>query len=235
MTGPEHVKYRSWQWRTIFEIVTTVVMLALAAVLVLQNFRVGTSKPRAAAIPLPSQPIVVRDSPTLGNRNARVALIEYSDFECPFCGRVARDVLPSLIQRFVETGRVLLIFKYFPLDIHPNAQKAAAAAFCAGAQGKFWSAHDSLFAQPKLATDALGHLAEKLGLNLPAYEACRSDKAAAVRIKNDKTEAEALGLSGTPTFFVGTLEVEGSVHVVETLLGAKPIEDFTKALEHALK
>ena len=101
----------------------------------------GTAEPRPPKDPLPLEGAAIR-----GNRSATVAIVEYSDFKCPACGQFATGTLPAIERRYVDTGKVLLAFRQYPMDRRPLAQKAAEAAICAGDQGKFWEMHDQLFA-----------------------------------------------------------------------------------------
>src|SRR6266849_1457871 len=101
---------------------------------------------RPAADALPTAPINVTGEPFKGAANAKVALIEFSDFQCPFCGRYDKDTYPQLLKDYVDTGKVKYVWRDYPLDFHRNAEKAAEAARCAGEQGRFWEMHDRLFA-----------------------------------------------------------------------------------------
>lgn len=89
--------------------------------------------------------IKIEGSPVLGDSNAKVTLVEFSDFECPYCIRHFSQTWPDLKKNYIDTGKVKIVFKYFPLTFHPNAQKAAEAAECANSQGKFWEMHDKIF------------------------------------------------------------------------------------------
>ena len=148
----------------------------------------------------------VRNAPRLGNDDARVAIVEFADFECPFCRRHANSVLPSLKDRFIDTGRVAYHYFHLPLEIHPHAVDAANAAECANAQGRFWEMHDLLFAGTEptsLAADAVRKLAASLPLDVAAFDACRD--AVAARIAEDVSQASRLQVQSTPVFFLGRL------------------------------
>jgi protein-disulfide isomerase len=97
---------------------------------------------RAVADALPRDPMSIAKDPVKGSRSAKVAVIEFSDFQCPFCGRYVKDTLPQLASEYVETGKVKYVFRDYPLNFHKNAFKAAEAAHCAGEQDKFWEMHD---------------------------------------------------------------------------------------------
>lgn len=184
---------RASKWRTAFEISSTVVMIALAAALVWQGrARFFDSPPtgRPTATPVPRDPIAINGRPVLGSSSARVAIVEYSDFECPFCGVVARETIPTLKREYMDTGKVMLVFKHLPLPFHSLAPGAAAAAVCSGQQGKFWQMHDRLFAKPmKLTAQDLRASAGQVGLDLPVYDACRAGTAPSTLVDADRSEA----------------------------------------------
>lgn len=136
-----------------------------------------------------------------GNKEAEVVLIEYADFQCPYCAR-AHKALASLQQQHGE--RVTLVVRHLPLtDLHPFAQPAAEAAEAAGAQGRFWEMHDALFEnQGTLDEGALPGLADGLQLDGERFRADLEDGKHRARVEGDVREAHAAGASGTPTFFI---------------------------------
>lgn len=163
----------------------------------------------------------------LGNPNAKVSVIEYSDFQCPFCGRMFSETLPKLKENFVKTGKVKFIYRHFPLSsIHQYAQKAAEASECASEQGKFWEYHDMIFErQNSLSADNLKAWAKGLGLDSNRFDSCLdSDKYAAI-IEADLNEGSALGVNGTPATFVNG----------KLISGALPYEEFEKVILEELK
>jgi protein-disulfide isomerase len=151
---------------------------------------------------------VVGESPVLGSLNDSVVLIEFSDFQCPFC---ARSQAP-LKQFMAEAGdRVALVFKHFPLNnIHPHATPAAKASWAAQQQGKFWEYHDRLFANPERLGESLyTEIARELGLDLGRFNRDRQSEAAAAAIQADLELATSLGLEGTPTFLMNGVPLGG--------------------------
>jgi protein-disulfide isomerase len=185
---------------------------------------------------VPDSPIAVANRPTRGSSAARVAIVEYSDFQCPYCGDVARDTLPDLARAYVDTGKVILIFKHLPLSIHPLAPAAASAASCAGEQSKFWEMHDQLFSKPaKLAAGDLRAAAGEIGLDLTRFDQCRNGAAAAKLVEDDTLEAERLGVTATPTFIFGRLEPGGRVRATDVMTGAKPAKEFKRILDRLLR
>jgi len=172
---------------------------------------------------------------TIGAATAQVGVLVYSDFECPYCARFARDTMPTLVRDYVDRGRVALAFKHLPLEaIHPRARKAAEAAECAGEQGRFWQMHDLLFALPRaLQPSDLNSKAARLGIDRLSFSRCL-DGEMAVRVDNDLEEARELMVSGTPTFFFGALQRDGTIRVIRRESGAIPPKAFSKILDEVL-
>jgi protein-disulfide isomerase len=191
---------------------------------------------RPVADVLPRDPISIANEPFMGDRAAKVAVIEYSDFQCPFCGRYAKDTFPQIASDYVDTGKVKYVFHDLPLDFHKYAFKAAEAAHCAGEQGKFWEMHGVLFQnQAALAPEQLGTYAKNLGLREAAFQQCLDSGKFAAEIKDDISEAGKVGISGTPTFLVGIVQpADGRVKVVKKLVGAKAYSEFKAALDSVL-
>ena len=136
-----------------------------------------------------------------GSRDAQVTLVEYGDFQCPYCAR-AHAALTELMEQHGE--RVALVYRHLPLtDLHPFAAPAAQAAEAAGAQGKFWEMHDALFEnQGMLDEDALPALASNLGLDAQRFAGALGDGTHGARVEAQADGARALGARGTPTFFI---------------------------------
>lgn len=174
------------------------------------------------------------DGTTLGSNDASVVLLEFSDFQCPFCGRYARDTFPRIARDFVATGKVRYVFRNFPLAAaHPLAAKAAEAAECAGDQGKYWPMHKRLFAeQAALTPSALAEDAQALGLDPARFDACLQGQKTA-RLEADKGAGTRLGVRATPTFFVGRVEADGKVRIVRKITGARSYAEFRRILESA--
>jgi protein-disulfide isomerase len=171
----------------------------------------------------PVQKIEVGSAPVKGPANAPVTIVEYSDFECPFCGRV----LPTLKQIEDEyKGKVRIAFKHQPLPFHPNAKPAAAAAMAAHEQGKFWEMHDKLFAnQRALDRASLEKYAQELGLDMGKFKAALDSNKYASQIEADSSEGMRVGANGTPTFFING----------RTVVGAQPFDSFKRVIDEELK
>jgi protein-disulfide isomerase len=175
----------------------------------------------------------LRDGPATNTRlGPKFAFIEFSDFQCPYCGRFARDVYPTLRRDFVDSGRLKYVFRHFPLEtIHPFALKAAEAVECAGQQGKYWELHDHLFAnQQALSQEHLLEYAKTFGLDTRAFQTCMDGQMTAF-IREDLAIAQRLGISSTPTFFIAEIQSDGQVRLIRRILGAQPYQTFKTLLD----
>jgi protein-disulfide isomerase len=151
----------------------------------------------------------VGDSPQRGPSDAWVTVVEFADFECPYC-RAEQPVLADL--EAVYGGDLRLVFKHFPLtSLHPHAEAAAVAAKCAGDQGRFWELHDLLFTTALDDATILADAQEVPGLDVAAWQACRATSGAAARVAADAALGTSLGINGTPTFVINGVEVVGAV------------------------
>ena len=163
-------------------------------------------------------PVTDRDH-AIGPPDAPVTLVEYGDYECPYCGRAA-PVVRELLRRF--DGRLRFVFRHLPLtDVHAHAALAAQAAEAAGAQGRYWEMHDLLFErQDALDPVAIRGHAERLGLDVAAFEADLRDGRHAGRVAQDVNTAEEAGVAGTPTFFINEVRYRGAydIDAMETLV-----------------
>ena len=162
----------------------------------------------------------------MGNPNAPLTIIEYSDFQCPFCARHSFETFPQLKKEYVDTGKVKIVFKNFPLPFHQNAEIAAEASECALEQGKFWKYKENLFEnQENLGVDDLKKCAQDLGLDTQRFNSCLDSKKYETEVKSDLQEGQIAGVSGTPTFFI-----DGQI-----LVGAQPFSEFQRIIEEKLK
>ena len=192
-----------------------------------------------APIPSPSGLIVdADDDPVIGDPDAPVTIVEFSDFECPFCARFYHQTLPLLKQDYIDTGVVKMVYRDFPIDsIHPNARLAHIAAECADEQGMFWPYHDILFErQPEWsgagaggAAAAMDAYAEELSLDAGAFGGCLGDPAVGAEIDADVMQGRQYGTTGTPSFYIGN-DQSGYTHVG----GAKPFESFVRAINEKI-
>jgi len=194
----------------------------------------------------PSQPnvpqifqISLDDDPVKGDPNAPVTVVEFSDFQCPFCSRFFVQTLPQLQETYIDTGKVKLVYRDLPLDnLHPNARPAAIAAECADEQGKFWDYHDVLFSKQAewggQSSDAVSETfqtyASDLGLEYASFESCLSSSEISDEVNDDFVDATLYGATGTPTFFVGN-EEDGFIKIV----GAQPFNAFKAIIDSQLE
>jgi protein-disulfide isomerase len=159
-------------------------------------------------LPPPRADIALEHTPIIGSPNAPVTFVEFADYECPYCQQVA----PSVAKLEAEyKGRVAFAYKDLPLPMHGHAQKAAEAAHCAGAQGKYWEYHNELFESKQLEIAALKQDARKLNLDTAAFDQCLDSGAQAEAVKMQADEAQKLGLQGTPVFFINGRMMSGAV------------------------
>jgi protein-disulfide isomerase len=163
-------------------------------------------------LPPPRAEIALDHTPLLGPQNAAVTFVEFADYECPYCQQVA----PSLAKLESEyKGKVTFAYKDMPLAMHSHAQKAAEAAHCAGAQGKYWEYHNELFMSKQLEIPALKEEARKLNLDAAAFDQCLDSGAQADTVKAQADEAQKLGIQGTPVFFINGRMMSGAVSYEE--------------------
>lgn len=173
------------------------------------------------------------DNPVLGNQNAPITIVEFSDYQCSFCTRFWRETLPQLKENYIDTGKVKLVYRDFPLSsIHPSAQKAAEAAECADDQGKYWEYHDILFENQNTwaSGDSVAEFksyASQLGLNTQNFNQCLDSGKYTQEVRNDIQDGINLGVTGTPTFFI--LDKNGNV--VEKIVGAQPFSVFKHTID----
>lgn len=197
----------------------------------------GAAPAAPPAVAVVNQVIDIGNAQARGEASARVALVEFSDFECPFCGRFTTETLPQLFREYVETGKVRYVFRNLPLEsIHPDAFRAAVAGECAGEQQRFWTLHDALFThQNALTPDGILTDARTAGLDLPRFQQCEASAATAARVRADESQAGQVGANSTPTMFVGIVMPDGSkVRAVRIIRGAQPYETFKAAIDGVL-
>jgi protein-disulfide isomerase len=161
-----------------------------------------------------------------GEEDAPVTLFEFSDYQCPFCGRYFTQTYPQIEENYVKTGKVKIVFKDFPLDsIHPEATPAALAARCAGDQGKYWEMHDILFTnQATLSNSAYKQWAVQLDLDAEEFNTCLDTRKHLSAVRSNLAEGQQAGIQGTPGFIING----------QLISGAQPFPVFQQAIESAL-
>jgi protein-disulfide isomerase len=193
----------------------------------------------AAAGPPPEQAmnavINTEGEPFKGNKNAKLTLVEFSEFQCPFCGRHVRDTYPQIDKEYIQTGKVKYVFRDLPLEsIHKNAFKAAEATHCAGEQNKYWEMHDRLFAnQNSLEPAMLTSHAQAVGVDPKKFQTCLDSGKFAAAIRKDIAEANKYGITGTPTSVIGLTQANDpkTIKILKVIRGAQNISAFKEALD----
>jgi protein-disulfide isomerase len=179
---------------------------------------------------------VAGDREALGSPEAKLTLVEFSDFQCPFCRRYANLAFPDIKRNYIDTGKVKYVYRHFALDFHPGAIPAARASECAREQGKFWEAHKAIFdaqnrIEPSGQTVNFGEAEVKAwlkdvpGLDYGDFETCYNSGKYADLVKSDVAEGARFGVNGTPAVFVGD----------ELISGAQPFQAFANAIEKNLR
>jgi len=211
----------------------------------ISEIEVKASSPVPQPTQVPTQPsapqifqVSFDGEPVKGNPNAPVTVVEFSDFQCPFCSRFFDQTLPLIEENYIDTGKIKFVYKDLPLDsLHPNARSAHIAAECADEEGKFWEYHDVLFQKQaewqRLASSdldiTLSQFAVDLGMQAASFESCMESQDIADEVNQDILEAAKYGATGTPTFFIGT-EKDGFIKLV----GAQPFSAFQAAIDAQL-
>ncbi len=173
--------------------------------------------------------VTTREQNTLGDANAPVTLIEYSDYQCPFCLRFHTTVYPEIIEKYVKSGKVRFTFKHFPF-LSAESGMAAQASECAADQNRFWDYHELLYkerekaGQLSVTKDTLIEFAGQLNLDKTAFAACLNEDQTLARVQADSEEGQNLGVRGTPSFLIND----------KLLVGAQPLAAFEKAIGDAL-
>jgi protein-disulfide isomerase len=189
----------------------------------------------APAEPALNAIISVDGEPFKGDKNAKLTLVEFSEFQCPFCGRHVRDTFPQLDKDYIQTGKLKYVFRDLPLEsIHKNAFKAAEATHCAGEQNKYWEMHDRLFAnQNALEPAMLTAHAQAIGVDTKKFQTCLDSGKFAAAIRKDVAEANKYGINGTPTSVIGYTQPNDpkTIKVVKVIRGAQNIAAFKDALD----
>jgi protein-disulfide isomerase len=182
--------------------------------------------------------INIKGASSRGSDRAVVALVEFTDYECPFCIRHYTQTMPRIDSTYVQTGRLLYVFQDFPVDaLHPAAIKAHEAGRCAADQGRFWEMHATLFSPAGSHTpELLEKRASDAGLKMEAYRECVSTGRYTDAVKRSVKNGQALGIQGTPSFVIGVRDpATDEVRVLQAFSGAHPFEYFARAIETALK
>jgi protein-disulfide isomerase len=175
--------------------------------------------------------VSAEDDSVLGDANAKITVVQFSDYECPFCERFYTQTEGQLIKDYVDTGKIRFVYRDFPLEqLHAEAFPAALASECAHEQGKFWEYHNKLFEnQQSLSSDNYKKWAADLGLDTAKFNSCYDSKKYESEVQKDTQDGGAAGVQGTPTFFIGN-DQKGYIQLV----GAQPYATLKAAIDSEL-
>lgn len=182
--------------------------------------------------------LVSASDPVLGNADAPVTIVEFSDFQCPYCRQFWVDTYPQLKKNYIDTGKAKLVYRNFPLPFHPEAEPAALAGDCANDQGKFWQFHDIAFTQqqkkePTMTTvtstisfsdNDIKQWAQQTGLDMQQFNSCFDSAQHKADVDADTAVGSQSGVSGTPSFFING----------QLIIGAQPYEVFQQMIDQEL-
>jgi protein-disulfide isomerase len=181
--------------------------------------------------------IDLNESPSFsskGDKAAKIVLLEFADYQCPFCARFHRETFPQIDKDYISTEKIRFVFRNFPLErSHPDAFKAAEAALCAGEQGKFWSMHSWLFnLQSSSRFNDWVNYAQRLDLDAAQFMNCLDADSTAAMVRKDVSDGKSAGVKVTPTFLLGVADPKTSqMKVFNKIEGAEGYSTFKKALD----
>ena len=201
--------------------------------MLLERQRPGPAAVQAQPERLPQVTVAMGDGPSLGKTNAPLVLVEFTDFQCPFCRRFQETVLPSLVKTYVDTGQLRMVSRNMTLPFHAQAEPAARAALCAHEQQAFWPMRELLFSSntPLTASNFIS-AAEALKLDVNAFRVCLENGEFAEQLKRDGDAAKSAGITGTPSFVLGKAsngQVTGSL-----IVGARAFAEFDAEVKRLL-
>ncbi len=206
----------------------------------------ASSVPQAAAPAPPAAPTTATASvghfPIKGDKNAKIAVIEFADFRCPFCEKYFTDTAPQIMKNYVDTGKVKYAFRHYQF-LGPASVTAGNAAECANDQGKFWDYHDYLYKNQPSESDTSMYVSDKLttvattiGVNASQFKSCLDSTKFAQNVTADMNDGQTAGVSGTPSFVIGKLDSAGTKVINGKLLvGAQPYASFQAAIDSLLQ
>jgi protein-disulfide isomerase len=226
--------------KRVWQVVDQATMVMSLVVLAFLGWRLATGQAVAitrqpAARPRiePLTGLTVPNTTTRLPGQAKVVVVEFSDYECPFCRRYARDVYPLIEQNYIATAKIGYVVRALPLEgAHPLALGAAQAAECAGKQGQYWKMHDRLFDR-RLDAGSINENARTLGLDIPLFSSCL-DGTTLRKIRADQAEARRLDINGTPTFLIGIKTTNGQIELRQRISGLTSYDVFRSVLDTTL-
>ena len=180
--------------------------------------------------------IELSSSPFIGNKNAEIAIIEFSDYQCPYCKRHYSQTFPDIKKNYIDSNKVKYVMKQYPLGFHAKARGASIAALCVEKlkPGQYWKAHEAIFSgETKLATEDYIELAQTVGIKQSKFESCLNDSTVSQQVDSDMQQGESVGVSGTPAFYIGKI-VNGEVVNGQLITGARPFSSFSSVINRLL-
>jgi len=218
---------------------SVVLVIAVIAIFALSSDSTDTvmenTTPDSSVSPLSFSNLITSNTPLKGDPSAPITLIEFGDFQCPNCGRFARDTAPQIEASYVESGQVSMAFKHFTV-VGPDSKPAAMASQCANDQGMFWEFHDELYNNQGNENsgwanrDNLKQIASNMGLDTKSFDSCLDSNKYESLVENDLSLAKQIKFTGTPSFLV--LKSDGTKPMV--LTGAYPFATFQKIFDDSL-
>lgn len=197
------------------------------------NLNLAAAKPSLPVAVAPKE-MALKDPYAMGVDDAKVIVLEFTDYQCPYCARHSKNVLPSIKKNFVDTGKIRYAIRDYPLGFHAQAKGAAIAANCAGEQGKYWEMHEILFNNSRsLSEEFYKQQVVSLGMNDEKFQTCITDDANSKNIDQVLAEGSKYGVTGTPKFFVGVIK-EDKVVNIKVISGAQGYDVFASAIEARL-
>lgn len=188
------------------------------------------------AVGVRSTSLQLGTAPSRGRADAPLVLVEFSDYECPFCIRHFTQTMPELEREYISTGKLRYVFMDFPIDqLHPGAMKAHEAARCSGEQGKFWDMHQRLFSPAGSHDPArLKTLASEVGLDRGRFDSCLDSGRMQAPVRASVDRATQLGADGTPQMYLGVADAKGSFRIIRSIRGAVPYPQFKQVIDGLL-
>lgn len=252
--GIAHNSYERMMWMLSGSIIVFALIIGGSIIFAANNIiapRIGnTVAGSSAQLPIPentpprSDPIKISldNDAVMGNKDAPVTIIEFGDFECPFCKSAFKEVLPQLKRDYIDTGKVKFVYRDFPLEFHENARKEAEAAECVREQGgdaSYYRYHDQIFTKTEsngtgLALTQLPVIAKSLGLDVEQFQQCLDSDKYANEVEKDYQDGIAAGITGTPGWFIGKTGSDNSI-TAPAVEGAQPYSVFKTMIEEQLK
>lgn len=214
---------------------TTAILLGAIGYIGIDLYRVTARGADSPVVPASAERLPWAGAATMGSPDAKTALMVFSDFECGACGRFARETLSFLKREYVDQGLLKIAYRHYLLPTHQHAIRLAQASECAGAQGRFWDAHDRIFGELSTRLGMVARdLPDDLHLDEAAFASCLSADPRSF-IQRDRILAVRTGVTGTPTIFVGRVDQHDMLIVTQVLRGAQPTVAFSAAIDRLLR